>query len=188
MFGSPRITHKHPNLPPQFPNAFPKPEALRIELSDGRFALIDSSDAEKVLSRTWTLKPRDDRNGFYAVSPEVRDGKRTQIRMHRFIIDAEPDVLVDHRNGDGLDNRRENIRKCSREQNNRNRRPGANLKGAHFCGEGRRKPWKALIRVDGKNFYLGHFESEHQAALAYDEAALKYFGEFANLNFPRGAA
>lgn len=105
--------------------------------------------------------------------------------MHRFILDAPHGMEVDHKNGDGLDCRRENMRLATRKQNAFNRkRPSVNTSG--FKGVTLVKPtgkWLAQIEVGGKNMHLGTYESKIEAARAYDKAAIKYHGEFARLNF-----
>jgi hypothetical protein len=95
--------------------------------------------------------------------------------------------VVDHINGDTLDNRRANLRVCTKSENNRNRRKlhptTSRFKGVYK----NTKPWIALIECNGKQFVLGRFASEEEAALAYDKAAKEHFGSFARLNFPPAA-
>ena len=106
----------------------------------------------------------------------------------------DPTVKVDHRDGNTLDNRRENLRVATAAQNVRNARKKrsattSRYKGVFFTrgrkGRSLSKPWQAQIRRGGKNRYLGCFETAEAAALAYDTAARETFGEFACLNFPR---
>ena len=103
--------------------------------------------------------------------------------MHRVILSLEQgDSAVDHKNGDGLDNRKTNLRLATPSQNNMNKlgRRGSTskYKGVSLCGGGSKK-WRARIKHDS----LGRFENEVEAALAYDEKAQQIFGEFAKLNF-----
>lgn len=101
--------------------------------------------------------------------------------MHRLILDAPKGMQVDHINGNGLNNRRENIRLCTHEQNSYNQqKPYGSSKYKGVCRK--RGKWDAQIRASGKIIWLGSFATEDEAANAYDEAALKHFGEFAFTN------
>ncbi len=93
--------------------------------------------------------------------------------------------MVDHRNHDGLDNRRENLRPCTRKENQRNQKI-QHGKASKFKGVFRDCPdkWTSLITVNGRKIRLGNFALEEDAAKAYDKAAQQHFGEFACLNFP----
>ena len=105
--------------------------------------------------------------------------------MHRLILDAPEGALVDHQNRNGWDNRRCNIRLASAAGNCHNRWSGkSNTSG--FKGVSRHSRdgiWKAQIQVNGKKIYLGLYSAPEAAARAYDEAAQKYYGDFAWLNF-----
>lgn len=106
--------------------------------------------------------------------------------MHREIANIPEDLECDHINGNSLDNRKANLRAATRRQNcwnNSKRKPKSlsKYKGVSFSKRGR--PWKAMLTVNGKWIYLGSFNSENQAAKAYDKAARRHFGEFAKLNF-----
>jgi hypothetical protein len=106
--------------------------------------------------------------------------------MHREILNAPAGVFVDHKDGDGLDNRKENLRIVTSAQNQQNRRKisrktTSKYKGVYFRREN--KKYCALICCKGKRMHLGYFDNEIDAAKAYDQAAKKFFGEFARLNF-----
>ena len=107
--------------------------------------------------------------------------------MHRIILMAPPGAQVDHKNGDGLDNRRDNIRSASSAQNQmnkpKNRRSKSPYKGITF--DKSTGQWQAQIKAEGQTRYLGQFPDAILAAKAYDAAATKYFGEFAFLNFSK---
>jgi len=105
--------------------------------------------------------------------------------LHRLIL-GEPDSLVDHVSGDGLDNRRANLRLCTQSQNMRNRRAYGRSKylGVAFDKDARKRPWSVTIG----RARVGRFLTEEEAALAYDEAASKQYGAFARLNFPSAEA
>lgn len=134
----------------------------------------------------------------------VRDGYviRTSdhVRLHRVLLDAKPGQIVDHANGNTLDNRRANLRLCTQQQNLWNRRkftprkggaaPSSPYRGVYFSKHPAhaKKPWLAYISVNKKRTFVGAFTDELAAAKAYDRVALETRGEFARLNFPDGAA
>lgn len=160
-----------------------------ILLTKGYVAIVDDEDFEWLSQRRWHALIS--RRGAYAARSEGgRSGKR-YVYMHRLIIGAVPGVGVDHVNGDGLDNRRANLRLASAAENGWNAGPRmANRKYGRFKGAwylvatGR---WQARISVRGKLIHIGHFDTELEAALAYDAAAREYHGAFARLNFPHAA-
>ena len=111
--------------------------------------------------------------------------------MHRLILGAPLGADVDHRDGDGLNNTRSNLRLASRSQNMANvtrtvHGASSKYKGITFIARLRLHPWKAQITVGGQHIDLGRWATEEEAARAYDAAAVKYFGEFARTNFGAG--
>lgn len=106
--------------------------------------------------------------------------------MHRLLMDAGKGQQIDHANGDGLDNRRANLRFCTSSQNNWNSKPKGNspYKGISQRASGK---WYAMICRDRKHYWLGMHDTPEEAARAYDEAAKRLHGEFARLNFPEAA-
>jgi hypothetical protein len=153
-----------------------------IPLSRGLFAIVDDCDFNEMSKFKWCAQ--EDDHTYYAVRSEKHIGKTKVIRMHRSILNPSDDMVIDHINGNGLDNRRENIRACSIKENCRNyKMPKTNtsgVKGAVF--DKRRGKWQVHIKVDRLNKHIGYFDSLEDAAKAYNEAAKKYHGEFAKLN------
>lgn len=143
----------------------------------------DPKDHHLISQYKWHFHPK----GYAYASKKGR-----AILMHRLILGVidKPDILCDHINHDRLDNRRANIRLCSRSENQRNVRPtgkskylGVTIQDYVRKNGSVKKRIKALIKTPDKLLYLGSFSSEYEAAKAYDTAAKKYHGEFANLNF-----
>lgn len=159
-----------------------------VPLSQGKVALVDDDDYEFIARFRWYAARN--RHTWYAMrNVSLGHGKGTTQRMHRVILNAQDtSSQVDHRNGDGLDNRRENIRICSSRENTRNMRPhsSSGFKGVCFKKGSVARPWRARIRVNRQSIDLGHFGTVEEAARAYDYGALQHFGEFARLNFPSG--
>lgn len=151
-----------------------------IPLSRGLVALVDDADYETVNAvGKWYANPCD--RTFYARKNYWRDGRCFSIRMHTLITGWD---YVDHRNGNGLDNRRANLRPANDSQNSMNRARRSDntsgFKGVRRLDSGR---WGACIQVGGVKVWLGVHETPEAAARAYDDAALTHFGEFARLNF-----
>jgi hypothetical protein len=156
-----------------------------IPLSQGKFAIVDDDDYESAMQYKWSYI------GGYAKRQVLReDGRRRLYPLQRFIMGIPPEssLMVDHINFDRLDNRKQNLRVCTKGQNNYNHGPKDRLgkstskyKGVSYKKDTVRK-WRARIGINGQEHELGFFATEEEAALAYNEAAINYFGEFAWLN------
>ena len=163
--------------------------AVEIALTQGKSAVVDDADAPLVAGYTWRAWRH--RNTWYARVWECKDGVYKLLLMHRVILsDAEE---VDHFDGDGLNNRRVNLRASTTRNNHRNMRVqsgrSSQFKGVTWFK--RDSKWRAQISAGpilengkSKNLHLGYFADEADAARAYDAAARRAFGEFAALNFP----
>jgi hypothetical protein len=155
----------------------------RILLTRGYEALVDDGDYPSLNEYPWHVM--DSRGKQYAARASyanLPDGET--IYMHREIVRVPVGLFIDHINGNGLDNRKANLRICTHRQNCANRKPYKNCSSRFkgVCWVKKLSKWMARIKVDGESIYLGVFSSEIEAAEAYNEAALKYFGEFALLN------
>jgi hypothetical protein len=161
----------------------------RIYLGEGIWTILDEGDYYRLRNYKWIVygSGKSGEN-LYAVRFKLVSPKKTiMTSMHREIMKPTDDRFVDHKNCDSLDNRRENLRFATRAENIRNRRKRKNTT-SRFIGVNFYKPkgnWESRIMYQEKRIRLGRFDSETDAALAYDEAAKKYFGEFARLNFPQ---
>lgn len=150
--------------------------------SHGLVALTDDADADLALPFKWAVI-KSAHGGAYAHRSIYSRGKATSCLLHRVIAGAAHGDVVDHVNGDGLDNRRANLRVCTRQENARNRpRPGRNnTSGVTGVSRGRSlsSPWEASIKVDGRRIYLGSFAAFADAVAARRHAEASLFGTFA---------
>jgi len=153
---------------------------LEIPLTQGQVALVDEADYEALVAAgKWQALPAP--NTFYAFRKSSRrDGKRLGVYMHT-LLTGWP--YVDHIDGNGLDNRRQNLRAATHSKNMMNRGPQSNNTSG-FKGVCRnRLKWRAQIGLDGRHIHLGTFATPQEAAHAYDAAAVELFGEYARPNF-----
>ena len=156
-----------------------------IPLSKGFVAIVDDEDFEELSRYKWhVLLCRKSNSAYANRSEQVAQKKWRKVQMHRQILNAEKGVQVDHINGDGLDNRRSNLRLCTQEQNLANRRPmkGGSSKYKGVCWVTRLGKWVAQCTWDNKVHYLGAFDEEKEVAEAYDEALKQHRGKFALTN------
>ena len=157
-----------------------------IPLTQGKYAIVDPEDYERFGQYRWfAVRSRDT---FYAARSARRekDGRRKSYQMHREIMKIAEGMVCDHINGDGLDNRKANLREATCAQNNWNRAKSrviscSKYKGLAWDRQDRR--WEVRISVNGRRIYIGRFKDQLEAAKAYDAAAVKYHGQYANVNF-----
>ena len=153
-----------------------------IPLTQGQFAMVDDWNYEWLMQWKWHAHKSKKNESFYAIRSKRINGKRYRIAMHREIMKTPIGMQTDHRDHNGLNCLEENLRNCTKGQNAKNRKPWGRSRylGVHYIGI----RIVAAIRINKKQIYLGDFKTEEDAARAYDIAAKKYHGEFANLNYP----
>lgn len=160
---------------------------IEIPLTQGKFALIDKVDFELVSQHKWFAVKMG--NYWRSTSNRKRKlgGKKAIIYMHRLIMNPPKRLMIDHINGNGLDNRRSNLRICTTAENQHNQhaRQGGSSRYKGVDWKKRNKKWQVRISVNCKHIHLGLFDNEIEAAHVYDQAAVKYHGEFANINYKK---
>ncbi|MEK6878312.1 MAG: HNH endonuclease [Nanoarchaeota archaeon] len=156
-----------------------------IKLTQDKFAKVDDRDFGKVNQYKWYFSNKQGAATQIHISGSnwrERTQRKKTILMHRFILDAPKYVEVDHINGNRLDNRRKNIRLCAHADNMRNLKLRKDNTSGYKGVTKSYGKWTAHIQFNKKGINLGYFKDKKDAAKAYNEAAKKYFGEFARLN------
>lgn len=149
----------------------------QIPLTKGKFAVVDDEDYEELSRYKWFV----DSIGYAGRNIRYPGMGRKTLRMHRFLmgLDFGDRRMVDHIDGDGLNNQRSNLRICNHSQNGRNQgRCASNTSGIKGVTRNKGK-WVAQISLMGKQIYIGCFDTPEEAGAAYREAARKFHGEFA---------
>lgn len=154
-----------------------------ITTTKGYKIRVDEEDFKIISGYKWTVAK--DKNNLYAVTYFFENKKQKSVRMHRLIMGVlDSRNFIDHKDGDGLNNSRSNLRVCDNSQNMANRvsckNSSSKFKGVSWSKKSRK--WQSTIRKNGKLYSLGYFENEIEAALAYNKAAIEKHGEFAKLN------
>ena len=156
-----------------------------IQLTQGKVAMVDDADYEWLNQWKWYAHKHPKGSSFYAIRNCCQNGKWISIKMHRIILGlTDPKVPADHKDGNGLNNQRYNLRGCNRAENNRNVPPKrcgfSQYKGVALIKKTGK--WNVRIRHNSKALHIGNYDTAEEAAKAYNEAAIKYHGEFAWTN------
>lgn len=155
-----------------------------IHLTNGYESMVDDEDFERLTTHKW--KAQKGHKTMYAVRNRWGNKKYIVQAMHRIIMGlSDPKLFVDHRDGNGLNNQKYNLRIATKSQNNANRtaKKGGTSKYLGVCRiKNTNNKFQANIRKDNKKYGLGYFHTEEAAALAYNKAATRLHGEFAKLN------
>jgi len=158
-----------------------------LVLTQGKIGCVDDADYESVSQFKWCAikAPRT-----WYVARNISDGHGGQkfLSLHRHLLGAPDGVEVNHEDVNGLNNCRHNLVLCSHAQNLRSFKRKSKKASSQYrgvCWNKSSKKWNASLCFEYKLYHLGRFKSETDAARAYDSAAVKYYGEFSSLNFPR---
>jgi len=156
--------------------------AKTIPLTQGKVAIVDNADYEWLTQWKWYAAKGT--STHYARRSVWENGKTRDIQMHRIILNASSGMEGDHINGDGLDNRRSNLRVSTQGQQamNRRKQAGCSSKYKGVSWQKRARKWESHIGINGGQKYLGYFDNEAEAAATYNVEARELFGRFAKLN------
>ncbi len=158
----------------------------QIQLTRGQVALVDDDTFEWLNQWSWYAKKVPNSEIHYAARTFRKNGMKREISMHRLILDiTDNKIFGEHKDGDGLNNQRHNLRIATQAQNNMNRKAHRDS-ASKFLGVSLvdRKYWRTQLCKDGVFVYRKCFKTEIEAAKAYDNVAIIHFGHFARLNFP----
>ena len=156
----------------------------RILLTQGKYTIVDDENYGWLMQWKWCVSKKH--RSWYAVRGTERGGIQKTYQMHNFIMPPPKNKEIDHKNGDGLDNRKCNLRICTHAENIRNQRTRITKGTSIFkgvCFEKQTGSWKAQIGFNKKSINLGRYKSEIEAARVYDSAAKNLYKQYAQTNF-----
>ena len=158
--------------------------AKEIILTHGKVAIVDDEDFDYLNQFKWLANKQKNDKFYVGRNIPVSNKKQSKIWMHRFIMNPEKGMVIDHLDGNPLNNQKNNLRICTHAENMRNSKIPKNntsgFKGVSFVKK--HNTYESSIRINNIKIYLGYYIDPKDAAKAYNDAALKYHGEFANLN------
>lgn len=151
-----------------------------------KFALVDDEDFERLNKLKWFIQTGDKTNYAIRNIPMVNYKRGGTMLMHREIMQTPKGMEIDHKDGNGLNNQKSNLRNCTGQQNAANKRIGIVNKSGYLgvSWDKERKLWRATTSFGDKQVWVGRYSDIIQAAKARDLKAKELFGEFAALNFP----
>lgn len=157
-----------------------------VPLGNGKVALVDEEDLEKVLAHGAWHSHKQGGTTYAAHEHYIGNGKSVRVVLHRFIMNAAPGAVVAHLNGNGADCRKANLRIANHKLNGasyrtKNKGAASKYRGV-YANNGRGKPWAVHIWKDGVSYYFGRYDTEEEAARVYNKHAAEMFGEFAHIN------
>jgi len=155
-----------------------------IQLTQGQVAKVSDDWYEELNKFKWYAVYNAGTKSFYAARTTY-NGKKKKISMHRIIANTPDGMECDHIDHDTLNNLLENLRNCTKAQNQHNSKKRIDTTSGYKSVSASGKKWRVRIQFDGKRLHLGSYPTPKEAAQAYDEAAKELHGEFANLNFPK---
>ena len=154
-----------------------------LKLTKGYVAIVDDEDYETVSKWRWSATQCC--NKIYARRTQKFGNKKVNIYLHRFLMNVHlcnSSVNCDHKDRDTLNNQKSNLRVCTKAENQRNKTKKKNAQSKFIGVVKARKNWAARITHEGKAVYIGTYQSEEEAAIAYNKKKIELHGEFANLN------
>jgi len=158
-----------------------------IKLTQGKTTLVDDEDLEYLLQFKWYVSFNKVSKRWVAQRHNIKNGKRKMVYMHREIMNAPDKLFVDHRNHDTLDNRKQNLRICTKTENAINRKGACINSTSKYLGVSWNKnnnKWETYIAKNSKKIFLGFFNNEEKAAIIRDKVAIQLHGDYVSLNFP----
>lgn len=154
----------------------------QIKLTQGKVVLVDDEDFDWL--NQWKWFAQKSRNTYYTIRNVLNKNtkKRFKVSMHKLILNPLDGLICDHIDGNGLNNQRSNLRICTNQQNSCNRGVGKNASSGVKGVYKHYKNWQVRIKANYKLITIGTYKTKQLAVIAYNNAALKYYGEFAYLN------
>jgi hypothetical protein len=158
--------------------------AKEIQLTQGKVAIVDDDMYDYLMQWKWFASKQKNDKFYVGRSIPVSKNKQTIIYMHRFIMKPNKGMVIDHLDGNPLNNQKNNLRICTNAENTRNSKININNKSGYkgVSYQENRNNYRAQIEFNNKKINIGDFIDPIDAAKAYNAAAVKYHGEFANLN------